>query len=66
MQPEGIVIVGGLAKRSPSLLERINETMKQGCWFIQKGLTTCEVVCSELGDRAGVLGAIRKVQSSPK
>ncbi len=62
MQPEKIVFVGGLAKRSPGLLDRINETMHEGCWLLQKGLTRCEVVCSDLGDTAGVLGAIRKVQ----
>lgn len=62
VQPEKIVIVGGLAERSPALLGRINAVMNQGCWFITKGLTRCEVVCSELGDRAGVLGAIRKAQ----
>ena len=57
-QPKKIVIVGGLAKRSPKLLETINRTMRESCWLIFKGLTDCEVICSELGDRAGVLGAI--------
>jgi glucokinase len=61
-QPKKIVIVGGLAQRSPKLLETINKTMKESCWLIFKGLTDCEVICSELGDSAGVLGAIRKVQ----
>jgi len=61
-QPKKIVIAGGLAKRSPKLLETINRTMKESCWLIFKGLTDCEVICSELGDSAGVLGAIRKVQ----
>lgn len=62
VQPEKIVIVGGLAERTGPVLGRINQTMREGCWFITRGLTRCEVVCSELGDRAGVLGAIRKVQ----
>jgi len=61
-QPKKIVIVGGLAKRSNLILETINKTMKESCWLIFKGLTDCEVICSELGDSAGVLGAIRKVQ----
>ncbi len=61
-QPKKIVIVGGLAKRSPKLLATINRTMRESCWLIFKGLTDCEVICSDLGDRAGVLGAIRKVQ----
>ena len=62
-QPKKIVIVGGLAKRSPKLLETINRTMRESCWLIFKGLTDCEVICSELGDNAGVLGAIRKVRN---
>jgi glucokinase len=61
-QPEKIVIVGGLAKRSPWILETINKTMRESCWLIFKGLTECEVICSELGDTAGVLGAIRKAR----
>jgi glucokinase len=63
-QPEKIVIVGGLAKRSKLLLENINKTMNENCWLLFKGLTKCDVVSSELGDSAGVLGAIRKVQMS--
>jgi glucokinase len=61
MQPEKIVIVGGLAERSNWVLDTINKTMNESCWLIFKGLTECEVVCSTLGDTAGVLGAIRKV-----
>jgi len=62
MQPETIVIVGGLAEPCARLLPAINRTMRENCWFLFKGLTTCEVVASTLGDKAGVLGAIRKVQ----
>ncbi len=62
MQPEKIVIVGGLAERSDFVLETINRVMSENCWLIFKGLTECEVICSELVDEAGVLGAIRKVQ----
>lgn len=61
-QPQKIVIAGGLAKRSPRLLETINRTMREGCWLLFKGLSDCEVICSHLGDRAGVLGAIRKAR----
>ena len=61
-QPKKIVIVGGLAKRSKRILETINKTMKENCWLIFKGLTDCEVVCSELADTAGVLGAIYQVR----
>lgn len=62
MQPQKIVIVGGLAERSRFVLETINKTMTEKCWLIFKGLTECEVVASALTDTAGVLGAIYKVQ----
>ncbi len=63
VQPEKIVIVGGLAGRSKTVLDRINQTMLEGCWLIAKGLTTCEVSASGLQDTAGVLGAIYRVRS---
>lgn len=61
-QPEKIVFVGGLSRYSNLVLDTINKTMNESCWLLFKGLTRCEVICSELGDNAGVLGAIRKVQ----
>lgn len=62
LQPEKIVIVGGLAERAHSILEKINSTMRQDCWLLVKGFTCCEVLASILGDTAGVLGAIRMVR----
>ena len=62
VQPEKIVIVGGLAERSGFVLETINRVMRENCWLLFKGLTQCEVVASKLVDDAGVLGAVRKVQ----
>jgi glucokinase len=62
VQPEKIVIVGGLAERTHSILEMMNSTMRQHCWLIVKGFTSCEIIPSALGDTAGVLGAIRLVQ----
>jgi hypothetical protein len=44
------------------MLATINRTMRENCWLLFKGLTKCEVVASELGDRAGVLGAIYKAR----
>ncbi len=64
VQPEKIVIVGGLAERCDWVLETINQTMRENCWLLFKGLTTCEVVASELSDTAGVLGAIYKARKA--
>lgn len=62
IQPQKIVVVGGLAERSKFVLETINKTMTAKCWLIFKGLTQCEVVASNLTDTAGVLGAIYKIK----
>jgi len=59
-QPGKIVIVGGLAERCEMVLPTLNRTMREDCWLLFRGLTTCEVVGSSLGDTAGVWGAISK------
>ena len=66
VQPQKIVIVGGLAERCDWVLATINQTMRDKCWLLFKGLTKCEVVASELSDTAGVLGAIFKVRRIAK
>ena len=65
IQPERIVIVGGLAARARSVLAKVNSVMRQRCWLIFKGFTRCEAVSSRLGDTAGVIGAIRMAQIRP-
>jgi predicted NBD/HSP70 family sugar kinase len=62
IQPEKIVVVGGLAERVRLVLDTMNNTMREHCWLIFKGFTHCEIVASDLGDSAGVLGAIRMAQ----
>lgn len=62
LQPEKIVIVGGLAERSRWVLDTMTRTMHDRCWLLFRGFTQCEIVSSALGDTAGVLGAIRKAQ----
>lgn len=64
MQPEKIVIVGGLAERCDWVLDTINQTMTDNCWLLFKKLTRCEVVASELGDTVGALGAIYKARKT--
>lgn len=66
MQPEKIVIVGGLAEQCDWVLDTINRTMRENCWLLFKGLTQCEVVASGLGDTVGALGAICKVRGMIK
>jgi len=62
LQPEKIVMVGGLTERSHWVLETMTRTMHDRCWLLFRGFTKCEIVSSSLGDMAGVLGAIRKAQ----
>ena len=62
LQPEKIVMVGGLTERSHWVLETMARTMHERCWLLFRGFTKCEIVSSRLGDMAGVLGAIRKAQ----
>ncbi len=62
IQPERIVIVGGLAERAHWVLDTMNRVLRERCWLIFKDFTRCEIVSSELGDTAGVLGAIRMAQ----
>lgn len=62
VQPERIVIVGGLAERCDRVLATIRKTMRENCWLLLKGLTECDIVASRLGDTVGVLGAICKVR----
>jgi len=61
IQPQHIVIVGGLSQRCDWVLGTINKTMHDNCWLLFKGLTECDVIASTLGDSGGVLGAIYKV-----
>jgi len=48
-----------MERQSERVLETINRTMRDNCWLLFKGLTTCEVVVSELGD---AVGAVCKAQ----
>ena len=62
-QPERIVVAGGLAEREKhGVLDAMTRTMNENCWLIARGFTTCRIEFSKLGDKAGVLGAIRKIR----
>ena len=56
-QPKKIVVVGGLSERGDTLLDEIQRIMNEQCWLIHKGLAQCQLEFSQLGDKAGVLGA---------
>ena len=57
-QPKKIVVIGGLVEQKKWVLPQIAETMNENCWLIKRGFADCEVLFSELGDTAGVLGSI--------
>ena len=65
-QPKKIVIVGGLSEQV-SIPDKIQKIINEQCWLINKGLTECEIVFSQLQDTAGVLGAAYMAKiSNPK
>lgn len=55
LDPERIVIGGGISARGELLLSPIREKVKQKIYF--KDMETAEIVCSALGNDAAIIGA---------
>ena len=62
LQPQKIVFSGGLSDRLDAIIDVTDETMRSSCWMLSSGVAECEIVASDLGDSAGVAGAIRAAQ----
>jgi glucokinase len=61
LEPERIVVGGGLAEVGELLLAPIREAMEKWCYLIAQGYIHVELVPAELGDDAGIVGAAKMV-----
>jgi glucokinase len=59
LEPERIVVGGGLSEVGEILLGPIRQTMQRCCYLIAQGYVSPEFRVAQLGDRAGVVGAAR-------
>jgi len=59
LEPQRIVVGGGLAEVGEILLEPIRRTMQETCYLIRRGYVHVDLVPAELGDSAGVIGAAK-------
>jgi glucokinase len=59
LEPERVVVGGGLSDLGELLLGPIRETMQRQSYLIAQGYACPELVKAQLGDRAGVVGAAR-------
>lgn len=56
LEPEAIIFGGGLSEGQDGFLSPLKETLKKKTW-LSKGIVEVKLLCSPLGNKAGLLGA---------
>lgn len=57
LQPEKIVIGGGISKEGETLLKPLREAVKESLYYKKDNVPQAEIVAAELGNDAGIVGA---------
>lgn len=57
LEPEKIIVGGGMADVGELILQPIRHAMAERCYLISKGYISVDIVPAELGDNAGMIGA---------
>jgi len=65
LEPEKIVVGGGMADVGELLLDPIRTTMAERSYLIARGYISVDIVPAELGDNAGVIGAAKLAFTPP-
>ena len=57
MQPEKIVIGGGISKEGETLLKPLRKVVKENLYYKKDNVPQAQIVKAELGNDAGIIGA---------